>query len=109
MAKYYGTIGFGVFQETVPSVYTPSIVERKYAGDLVKNYRRLDTGEGVNDDLNISNEISIVADPYAIDHFHSIRYASFHGSLWKVTSVEVSFPRLILSIGGVYNGPTPTP
>lgn len=107
MAKFYGVIGFEEFEETRPSTYTPTIVERKYAGDLVRNFRRLDTGDGVNDDLNISNEISIVADPYAVNHFHSIRYVKLHGGLWKVTSVDVNFPRLILSIGGVYNGPTP--
>ena len=106
MSKFYGVIGFEEFEETRPSTYTPMVVERTYAGDLVRNFRRLESGDGINDDLNLTNEVSIVADPYAVNHFHSIRYVKFHGGYWKVTSVDVAFPRLTLSIGGVYNGPT---
>ena len=91
MAKFYGPVGYAVTEEVSPGKWVENITERLYYGDKV------------NDDINISNEISIVADPYAMENFHLMRYVGFMGSKWKVTSVDVQFPRLILSVGGVYN------
>lgn len=79
-------------------------IERQYSGELVKNTRRLESSGGVNDNVNISNEVSIVADPYAYENFHAMRYIKFMGAKWKISNVEVRYPRLILTIGGVYNG-----
>lgn len=107
MARYYGVIGFADGSvETVPGVWDEVIVERPYFGDVTRNTRRLQSGEYVNDNITISNEISIVSDPYALHNFHAIRYISWMGTKWKVTSVEVQYPRLILSIGDEYHGPT---
>lgn len=104
MAKYYGKIGYAETAETAPGVWEEQIVERSYYGDLLRNMRRLQSSDKVNDDINISNELSIVADPYAINNFYSMRYAEFMGAKWKVSSVEVQYPRLILTLGGLYNG-----
>lgn len=104
MAKFYGKIGYANTVETKPGVYEEQIVERSYYGDLIRNTRRLQSADQVNDDINISNEISIVADPYATNNFHTMRYAVFMGTKWKISNVEVSCPRLILTLGGVYNG-----
>ena len=104
MAKVYGKIGYANTVETKPGVYEEQIVERSYYGDLIRNTRRLQSADQVNDDINISNEISIVADPYATNNFHTMRYAVFMGTKWKISNVEVSYPRLILTLGGVYNG-----
>ena len=103
MAKFYGTIGYGISEETTPGVWEDRIVERHYYGDLVRNTRRMQNSEHLNDNINISNEISIVADPYANENFQLMRYVTFMGTKWKITSVEVQYPRLILSIGDVYN------
>lgn len=103
MPKWYGKIGYGVTEETSPGVWTEEIVERQYYGDIIRNLRRLETSDQVNDNVSVSNEISIVSDPYAFENFHSIRWVEFMGSKWKVTSVEVQYPRLLLSLGGVYN------
>lgn len=104
MAKFYGKIGYASTVETKPGVYEEQIVERSYYGDLIRNTRRLQSADQVNDDISISNEISIVADPYATNNFHTMRYAVFMGTKWKISNVEVSYPRLILTLGGVYNG-----
>lgn len=104
MAKFYGKIGYANTVEIKPGVYEEQIVERFYYGDLIRNTRRLQSADQVNDDINISNEISIVADPYATNNFHTMRYAVFMGTKWKISNVEVSYPRLILTLGGVYNG-----
>lgn len=106
MAKFYGSIGFETTEETRPSTFTPVITERQYAGDVLKHYRRLENGDGVNDNINLQNELSILADPYAMNHFQDMRYIRWHGAYWKVTGVEVVYPRLQLTIGGVYNGQT---
>ena len=104
MAKYFGKIGYAEQVETAPGVWEEQITERQYYGDVVRNIRKLESSGDINDNINVSMEISIVADPYAIQNFHAMRYVEFMGSLWKITSVEVNYPRLILSIGGVYNG-----
>lgn len=104
MAKWFGKIGYGETVETKPGVWTETITEREYYGDLIRNSRRLQTSsDKVNDDINISNQLSIVSDPYANENFHAMRYAEFMGTRWKVTDVEVQYPRLILTLGGVYN------
>lgn len=107
MAKFYGVIGFA---ETVeedpyehPGVWVERIVERSYYGDLTRNNRRLQSTDQLNDNINIANELSIVADPYAVQNFYSMRYVEFQGTKWKVSNVEVQYPRLILSLGGLYN------
>ena len=104
MAKFYGTIGYVNTVETEPGMWEEQKTERQYSGELVKNTRRLESSGGVNDNVNISNEVSIVADPYAYENFHAMRYIKFMGAKWKISNVEVRYPRLILTIGGVYNG-----
>lgn len=102
MAKWFGKIGYAETEEISPGVWKEQIVEREYYGDLVRNTRRLQTADKINDDIIVSNELSIVSDPYANQNFHSIRYVEFMGSKWKVSSVEASYPRLILTLGGLY-------
>ena len=104
MARFYGTIGYVNTVETEPGMWEEQKTERQYSGELVKNTRRLESSGGVNDNVNISNEVSIVADPYAYENFHAMRYIKFMGAKWKISNVEVRYPRLILTIGGVYNG-----
>lgn len=104
MAKFYGVIGYAETVETTPGVWTEQITKRNYYGELVRNTRRLQSTNQLNDDINIANEISIVADPYAYQNFHAMRYVEFMGAKWKISNVEVQYPRLILTLGGVYNG-----
>ena len=104
MAKFYGIIGYAETVETDPGVWEEKIVERIYFGDLLSNFRNLQNSGEVNDDVNIANKISIVSDPYANENFHSMRYVEFLDTRWKITNVEVLYPRLILTLGGVYNG-----
>lgn len=103
MSKFYGKVGYCDLTKTAPGVISEDIVERSYYGDALRNVRRLQSTESINDNINISTQISIVADPFALDHFQWIRYVEFMGAKWKVTSVEVQFPRLVLELGGLYN------
>lgn len=107
MPKYYGEIGYAEPKQTAPGVISEGIVERKYRGDILTNKRRLDTNpDSVNDTISVSNRISIIADAYAYEHFFAIRYVRWVNTYWKVNEVEVKRPRLILTLGGVWNGPT---
>jgi hypothetical protein len=108
MAKFFGRIGYGTPVETLPGVFVDGIVEYSYYGDVIRNSRNLREGENLNHDLSVQNSISIVADAYANEHFFAIRYVEWAGTLWTVTEVEVQSPRLLLRLGEVYNGPTPT-
>ena len=103
MAKYFGKIGYAATKEVKPGVWEPQIVEREYFGDVTRIINRNQSTDKVNDNIVVSNAISIVADPFANENFSTIVYAEYMGVLWKVSSVEVQFPRLILSIGEVYN------
>ena len=104
MAKYYGKIGYAETVEDTPGVWVERITEHNYCMDVTRNRRNLQTSNQVNDNVTIANEFSIIADPYAYNHFHDMRYLEFRGVLWKITNVEDQHPRLILTVGGVYNG-----
>ena len=112
MPKFVGNIGFLKQEEESaerPSRYIPEIEERLYTGDLLKNYARQQNAEKPVDDFNINNDISIVADPYALNNFSSIKYVEFMGTRWKVSSATIEYPRIRISFGGIYHGPTPKP
>lgn len=104
MAKFYGLIGYAETIETEPGLWVEKIVEKPYSGDTISNFRNLQNSGEVNDNIDIANKISILADPYANMNFHSMRYVKYMGTAWKIKSVEVLYPRLILTLGGVYNG-----
>ena len=103
MAKFYGTIGYAETVQTRPGIWEEQLIERKYFGELIRNIRNLSASDQLNDNLNIANEVSILADPYANQNFHAMRYIEFMGAKWKINSVRVEYPRLVLTIGGVYN------
>lgn len=105
MAKFHGPIGYGESIETAPGVWEDVIVERNLYGDVVRNSRKVTEGESVNDNITVNVSISVVADPYAREHFFAIRYLKWAGTYWKVSDVEPQSPRLLLRLGGVYNGP----
>ena len=104
MGKFFGAIGYAETKETAPGVSEEIVTERNYKGDVIRNARRLENGEHLNDNVNVNNSISIVADGFAYQNIFSIRYVTWMGARWKVTNVEVQRPRLILTIGGVFIG-----
>ena len=104
MAKFYGKIGYGISGETDPGVYELQIKECSYYCEVLAKSWKYDSTENTNDDINIANRISIVADEFAYEHSYAMRYVEWMGTRWKISKVEVQSPRLILTIGGVYNG-----
>lgn len=104
MAKFYGAIGYAEPTETRAGVWEDVMKEHPAKGDVLRNQRRMEDGDKVNDDLSLNNQISIIADPCALAHYFAIRYVKWMGGYWKVTNVEVQYPRLFLTIGGLYRG-----
>lgn len=106
--KFFGPIGYAETLESTPGVWTKKITEVNAYGDVIRNSRGLSDGDKVNNDLTVGNSISIVADPYANEHFFAIQYIKWQGALWTVSNVSVEPPRLVLRLGGLYNGDTAT-
>ena len=104
MAKWYGQIGYAETVEVSPGVWEEKITERNYYGEVLQTTRRLQSSGQVLDDVEITNRISILSQPFAEQKIQSMRYLTFMGSKWKISSVEIKYPRLLLTIGGVYNG-----
>lgn len=103
MGKFYGEIGYVEMVEINPGVWQSQTIIRQYFGDIIRNAVKTREGENLNDNLILDNRLSIVADPYAYEKFHRMKYVKYMGTLWKITSVEVQRPRLILTLGEVYN------
>ena len=105
--RFSGKVGYGEQTEIRPGVHDDVITERVYYGDVLRNSSQFQPGESVNNDVSVTNTISIVADAYANGHIFAIRYVEWSGTLWEVSNVEIQSPRLLLRLGGVYNGPRP--
>ena len=108
MARFYGPVGYVFTTDVGNSVYKETVTERNYYGDIQRNYKRNENSGYLNDNIVLSNTISIVADPYARENYAYIKYVKLNGATWLVTSVDVEYPRLILSVGGLYNEPSRT-
>lgn len=104
MSKFYGKVGFVKDAETAPGVWMPTVTEKSYYGDIIRITRRWDTPTQVNDDLGLSEEISIVADDYFYENIGYIKYVERFGIKWKVSSIDPAHPRVRLTLGGEYNG-----
>ena len=107
MARFHDKVGFLIcldYQDT--GIAENRAVERPYYGRIIEHTRRWEENDHINDDLNISNQIAITANDYAFKHASSIAYVHFMGGYWKVTSIRIKHPEIILSLGGVWNGPT---
>lgn len=105
MAKWYGTIGFIEQSQTSPGVWSDKVTERQYYGDIIRNSRGWSNPtEGTNDNLTLNNQISVISDSFAIEKIAFMKYVEIMGARWKITNIDIQYPRLILTIGGVYNG-----
>lgn len=102
MNKYYGNIGFYEQVEDVPGVFNEHILERPYYGDVIREHRIYRVNDKVNPNVDVNHSISIVMDPYAYSNYKHIRYVEWEGNKWQVSSIDIQYPRLILSIGGEY-------
>lgn len=105
MAKWHGKVGYSETVETEPGEWTSQETIHEYDGDVLRNTTRwTGNSESTNDNLTTSSQISIVADPFAIEKFYFIKWVEFMGAKWSVTNAEPQFPRLLLTLGGVFNG-----
>lgn len=103
MAKFYGMIGFGITEEKAPGVWQTSVTPKPYYGDVIENVRKWETTENVNDDFNITNKISIVADAFAYQNIGAMKYVEYLGQKWKIRQATISQPRIVLALGDLYH------
>lgn len=108
MAKFYGAIGYALQEESKPGVWRDTVVEKNYRGDVILDQRRFQSTDQVNDDINIDNSISIIADAYAYENIGFMKYVVWNKVPWKIQSFVINRPRIVLQIGGVYNGERPS-
>lgn len=104
MAKFFGKVGYVIHKETTPDVWTDEVTEVSYYGDVINLFQRVKSGDKVNDDISLNQKISIMADAFAYNNFSAIRYVEWMGVKWKVTEITPERPRILLTIGGEYNG-----
>ena len=104
MSKWAGKIGFAETVRGDDDVSRTIIVEKSYKGDVLQNYRKWDDSEKINGDFSIDNRISVIAKDYMLTHLQYMRYVTWHGAKWKIRTVQVSYPRVTLLIGDLYNG-----
>ncbi len=109
MAKFFGKIGYGESVQVKPGVWQDKITERSYYGDVTRMMKQYVSTDKVIPDLRTNNQIRFLADAFALENFTAIKYVEWMGARWSVSNVEVARPRLVLDLGGVYNGPTATP
>ena len=103
MPKCSGVIGYALAGETQPGVWTEGITEKRYIGDIIKDNRRIvDQGE-INGSINISNNISVISNRFMLDNMAFMKYITYMNSKWKISSVDIKPPRIIITLGGVYN------
>lgn len=103
MAKFAGKIGFSTTLETSPGIWSSDVIEKTYIGDVLKASLKYKSDSQINDDVILSKRISILADVYVNNNLHSIKYVTYMGTKWTVTEFDIQYPRLILTLGGVYN------
>lgn len=105
MAKFSGKIGFSLEAEDAAEtgIWSQQITEKHCYGDIMNDTRKWNDNSKVNEDLNISNKFSVVANKFAIENIGYMLYVKWHGFKWKIITAEISGPRIILYVGGLYN------
>lgn len=100
MAKFYGIIGYVKSIESEPGIWTDDIVEHTHIGDITKNTKRYQTTSDINDNINISNTISIVTTPYAALNYPYMKYVILDGVKWKISDIDIQSPRILITTSG---------
>lgn len=104
MAKFAGLIGFATTVETEPGIWTNELVDKNYVGDVIQTSFRYQNGDKINDDIVMNKRISVIADLFLNENVHTIKYVKYLGVKWIITNIDVQYPRIILTLGGVFNG-----
>jgi len=103
MTRFFGRIGFVDTYESSPGIWSERTIAPTYIGDVVTNRRRFDSGESINDDPVLVNYISVVCDKFMVENYHAMRWVEHNGIKWKITAVELEYPRAKINFGGKWN------
>lgn len=104
MAKYFGKIGFEITSTDDYGTTKTKIRELDYTGDIIGQTNRWESSsDKISDDLTVNGKISVVADSFLYNNIGAMKYVVWMGVKWKIRSIEPLRPRLILTVGGMYN------
>lgn len=104
MAKFSGLVGYVTQEEKVPGVWVPVENPRKMKGDVIRQSASSQNGNKVNSDISLNHRVSLIGDAYAFGNYYNIKWIELHGRKWEVSSVEIERPRIIVNLGGLWNG-----
>lgn len=108
MAKYAGLVGYVTQEEKVPGVWSTVADPKPMRGDIIRasassqNDGRL-SSDKINKDVTLNHRVSLVGDAYAFGNYYNIKWIEIDGAKWEVSSVELQRPRLIVTVGGLWN------
>lgn len=105
MAKFRGTIGFVIDDvEVSPGIYKTEIIERTYTGDIYRDSKRMtDSSSTTNQSVSLSISFNFLTDNFAIDYLYAMSYLIFRGKKWSISTLELKYPRMEITLGGLYN------
>lgn len=95
-------------KEVRPGVWKMQPEEVTHRAKLLTYNKDYDSGEEVNDDLKLRNRYEIVMKDKKLD-YQDMRYVIVKGTKWKVSALEFLEVRIIITLGGVYNGGQTSP
>jgi hypothetical protein len=109
MARFTGLVGYVTQEESVPGVWSQSETPKMMKGDIIrqsitngKGDRVADSGK-VNDDVSLGHRVSLIGDAYAFANCFNMKWVQINGIKWSISSIEMQRPRIIVSLGGMWN------
>lgn len=103
MARYSGLVGYVTQEETVPGVWSPVENPRTMKGEIIRQSSTNPDHGKINSDISLNHRVSLWGDAYAFDSYYAIKWIQIDGRKWEVTSVEIKRPRIIVTVGGLWN------
>lgn len=104
MAKFSGLVGYVTTEQTTPGVWLPVETPKRMRGDIIRQSSSRQNDDKVNSDVSLNHRISLVGDAYSFGNYYNIRWIEVDGLKWEVTGIEIQRPRIIVTLGGPYNG-----
>lgn len=104
MSKFTGLVGYVTQGETAPGVWSPVDNPKKMKGDVLRQSSSSQNDNKVNSDISLNHRVSLLGDSYAFTNYYAIKWIELNGRKWEVASVELQRPRIIVTVGGLWNG-----
>jgi hypothetical protein len=98
MARFAGFVGYVTQVESVPGVWSPVENPKYMRGDVIRQ-----SSTSQNGDISLNHRVSLIGDSYTFNNYYNIKWVEIGSAKWSVTSVEIQRPRVIITLGGLWN------